>query len=93
MKAIRYSLHFTLLIVAVVVLYLARDLTLLARVFNFNFFPVGLMGVLHAAAIVVSLRDRKAVHSISALSFIILAAVWSAAIARNRPKGEGNIRH
>ncbi len=37
------------------------------------------MGALHAAAVVVSLRDRKALHPVKALSFIVLAAVWSAA--------------
>jgi hypothetical protein len=84
MKVIRYGLHFATLTVAVVVFWVAKDLTFFERVFNFNFFPFALMGALHATSIVVSLRDRRTTHPIIeflilALCFITLAALWSAA--------------
>jgi len=79
MKAIRYSLHFATLTVAVVVFWLAKDLAFFDRVFNFRFFHYGLMGALHATCIVISLRDRKVARPIIALCFITLATVWSAA--------------
>ena len=78
MRAIRYSLHFELLIVAGFVFWQAKDSHLSARVAGFDFFHYGLMGVLHAMAVVLSLRDRKAADLIPALCFITLAAAWSA---------------
>ena len=79
MRSIRYSLHFRLLIVAVFVFWLAKDIRFPASISNIDFFHYGLMGVLHATVVVVSLRDRKANHPIIALCFMILATVWSAA--------------
>ena len=38
----------------------------------------GVIGILHATAIVASLRDRRARRPIAVLSFIALAGVWSA---------------
>lgn len=35
------------------------------------------MGVLHATAIIVSLRDRKIIRPLTAFGFIALAALWS----------------
>jgi hypothetical protein len=78
MKAIRYGLHFTTLAVAAVILWLAKGLYLPYWISDFDFFHFGLFGALHATSIVVSLRDRKAVRPIIALSFITLATVWSA---------------
>ncbi|HVA16477.1 MAG TPA: hypothetical protein VMV59_02060 [Candidatus Dormibacteraeota bacterium] len=78
MRSIRYSLHFPLLIVATLVFWLAKDINFPVRISNFDFFQFGLMGVLHATALVVSLRNRNANHPIIALCFITLAAVWSA---------------
>jgi hypothetical protein len=79
MSSIRYNLHFLTLIVAVVIFWLAKGVYLPARIANFDFFHFGLMGLLHSTSIVVSLRDRKAVHPIIALCFIALATIWSAA--------------
>jgi H+/Cl- antiporter ClcA len=79
MRSIRYSLHFSLLIGAIFIFWLARDVHFPAWISNFNSFHYGLMGVLYATALVVSLRDRKANDPIIALCFIALAAVWSAA--------------
>jgi hypothetical protein len=42
------------------------------------FYPL-MIGALHATSIVVSLRDLKAFRLIVALSFVVLAAIWSAA--------------
>jgi hypothetical protein len=79
MKSIRYSLHFSLLIVAGLLYWLAKNVYLPAWLANFDFFHFGLMGLLHATAIVVSLRDRKAVRPVLALCFIIaLATTWAA---------------
>jgi hypothetical protein len=79
MKAIRYNVHFPVLIVAVLLFWLAKDLDFPVRILGFISFPFVLMGALHATSIIVSLRDRKAVRPIIALCFILLAAVWSAA--------------
>jgi|HubBroStandDraft_2_1064218.scaffolds.fasta_scaffold75304_2 hypothetical protein len=79
MKAIRYKLHFATLSLAAVVFLLANRLRLPYWISNFDFFHYGLMGALHAACIVVSLRDRKVARPIIALCFITLATVWSAA--------------
>lgn len=76
---IRYRLHFLLLIVAALAFRLAEDVDLSIRIAGVNHFLFVLMGVLHATALVVSLRSRKAHYVVSALSFVILAAVWSAA--------------
>jgi len=78
MKVIRYSIHFPALIVAGFVFWLARDLDLPASINNFRVVHYGLMGLLHALAIVVSLRDRKAIRPLKAFGFIALAALWSA---------------
>lgn len=79
MRAIRYGLHFQLLIVAVLMFWIAEGVNLPVRVSNFDFFHFALMGLFHAMAVVVSLRDRKAAHPIIAFCFITLAAFWSAA--------------
>jgi hypothetical protein len=79
MRLIRYSLHLPLLIVALFVFWLAKSIHFPVWISNFDFFQYGLMGVLYATVLVVSLRDRKANHPTIALSFIMLAAVWSAA--------------
>jgi hypothetical protein len=79
MRSIRYSRHFSLLLVAAFILWLAKDVHFPVWFSNFNSFHYGLMGVLYATALVVSLRDRKANRPISAFCFIALAAVWSAA--------------
>ena len=79
MRSIRYSLHFPLLIVALLVFWLAEGIHFPVWISNFDFFQYGLMGVLHATALVVSLRDRKANNPFIALCFIALAGVWSAA--------------
>jgi len=84
MKAIRYGLHFATLTVAAVIFWLAKDLHLPYWISNFDFFHYALMGALHSACIVVSLRDRRATHpiiaiSIYALYFIMLATILSAA--------------
>ena len=76
MKSIRYSLHFSLLIVAGLVYWLAKDVHL--PYWNFDFFHFGLMGLLHATVIVISLRDRKAVRPVLAFCFIALATIWAA---------------
>jgi hypothetical protein len=76
MKSIRYGLHFLLLILAGLVYWLAKDVRL--PYWNFDFFHFGLMGLLHATVIVVSLRDRKAVRPVFALCFIALATIWAA---------------
>jgi len=78
MRSIRYGLHFPLLILAVLMFWLVKDVRFPYWISNMNFFHYGLMGVLHAMAIVVSLRNRKAAYPILALGFIALAAVWSA---------------
>jgi hypothetical protein len=78
MKSIRYSLHFPLLIVALLVFWLAERIHFPVWVSNFDSFQFGLMGVLHATALVVSLRDRKADNPFIAFCFIALAGVWSA---------------
>jgi len=83
MKAIRYGVHFTALILAALVFWFAKDLAFGDRLFNFRFFHFGLMGALHSTSIVVSLRDRRATHPIIAfpiyaLGFITLATVLSA---------------
>ena len=78
MRPIRYSVHFLALFVSALILWLAKDVHLPYWVADFDFFSFGLMGVLYAASIVVSLRDRKANHLV-VLCFIALAAGWSAA--------------
>jgi hypothetical protein len=78
MKAIRYGLHFATLTVAALVFWLATmDLTHPDRSSYFENFYYGLMGVLHAISIVVSLRENKRARPIFALCFISLAAIWS----------------
>lgn len=79
MRAIRYSLHFPLLIVGLFLLWLAQDVDLRVRVGGANPSHCLLMGVLHATSIVVSLRNHRANSLVLALSFIALAAVWSGA--------------
>jgi hypothetical protein len=79
MRTIRYGLHFSILGVAVVIFWLARDVDFPAQILNYRAFHYGLMGILHAASVVVSLRDRRIVRPATSLAFISLAAVWSAA--------------
>ena len=78
MRSIRYSLHFPLLIVAMLVFWLAKGVYFPYWIANFDLFHYGLMGALHATCIVVSLRDRKANLPIIALCFITLATIWAA---------------
>ena len=81
MKSIRYGVHFPALTVAVLTFWLAKDVhpfgpfrsIQLAEVFQ-----NGLMGILYALAIVVSLRDRTAISSLRAFGFIGLTILWSA---------------
>jgi len=77
---IRYRLHFLILLVAAPVVWLARDVDTSVRIagFNLSFYFV-LIGVLHATSVAVSLRNRKSARLIDVLSFVTLAAVWSAA--------------
>lgn len=79
MKAIRYNLHFLILALAAFVLWFARDLKLPASIDGFRDVHFGLIGILHAFAVVVSLRDRKAVRPLTAFCFSALAAAWSIA--------------
>lgn len=76
MKVIRYGIHFTTLAVAAVIFWLVRDLRLPYWISNFNLLHYGLMGVLHATSIVISLRGRRT--ALRALGFITLAAALSA---------------
>lgn len=79
MTSIRFRLHFLILIVAGLILWLARDVYLPYWIVNFDFFHFGLMGLLHSTSVVVSLRDRKVVRPIIAVCFVTLATIWSAA--------------
>jgi hypothetical protein len=76
MKAIRYGIHFTTLVAAAIIFWLARDFPLPLWISNFDFFHLALMGALHATSIVVSLRGRTT--ALRALGFITLAAAMSA---------------
>ena len=78
MKAIRYRVHFSALIVAALVIWLTEDVDLPARIVNFRIIHFGIPGFLHAICIVLSLRDRKAIRPLTAFGFIALAALWSA---------------
>jgi hypothetical protein len=79
MTAIRYRVHFAILIVAIIVFWFAKDLALGAQYFNFDFYSYGLMGAFHATAVVVSLRGWSPWRPVLALCFILLAIIWSAA--------------
>jgi hypothetical protein len=79
MKTIRYGLNFSLLLVGAAIFWLARNADLPAAIINLRVIHFGLMGALHAASLMISVRDRKTVRPISALSFIGLATIWSAA--------------
>jgi hypothetical protein len=79
MRSIRYSLHFPLLVVALLVFWLAEGIHFPVWISNFDFFKFGLTGVLHATALVVSLRDHRGENPFIALCFIALAGMWSAA--------------
>ena len=76
MKVIRYGIHFTTLAVAAVIFWLVRGLRLPYWISNFNLLQYGLMSVLHATSIVISLRGRRT--ALRALGFITLAAALSA---------------
>jgi len=79
MQAIQYKRHFLILILAVTVLWLimkAGD-AVPAGDARFLLFFAG-MGALHAASIVISLRDRTAVTPGKTIVFITLVAVLSA---------------
>jgi hypothetical protein len=78
-RAIRYNLHFFLLTVAAFVLWWAKDLDLPARVVDYRLLHFGLIGFLHALAVVISLREIRGVRPLAALCFVALAAAWSAA--------------
>jgi hypothetical protein len=82
-KAIRYSVHFLALVVAVLVLWFTLDLDLPPWIVNFRVVHFGLMGAFHATCIVVALRDRRVRESsvlfwLLGLFFIALAALWAA---------------
>jgi hypothetical protein len=82
MKAIRYSLHFPVLIGAALLYWWAIHHDV--RIFGFDYFHPGLTGALHAASIVVAIRDRRARESrvpfpVLALSFIALTTLLGAA--------------
>ena len=78
MRAIRYNRHFLLLIVAMLVLRLAMDFTLPAWL-NRVVFLYGLIGLLHATSLVVSLRDRTALTPTTASVSIVIAVLWRVA--------------
>jgi hypothetical protein len=83
MKVIRYGLHFAALTVAAVTFWLAKDLYLPYWISDFDYFHYALMGALHAACIVISLRDHRSPHPIIAfpiyaLCFVLLATLLSA---------------
>ena len=79
MKAIRYKVHFPILALAAIIYWLLQNVDFAVRALGLNVFDYILMGVLHSASIVISLRVRKATFPVTAPSFIVLAAVWSAA--------------
>jgi hypothetical protein len=79
MKKIRYGVHFPVLIAAVLVFWFAKNLPLHVQISGMDFYQFGLMGVLHATAIVVSLQGWKPARIIAALCFVLLAAILSAA--------------
>lgn len=78
MKTIRYGVHFALLAVAAVVIWLTLDVDLPASIVNYRIIHLGLPGFLHAICIVLSLRDRNAIRPLRAAGFVGLAALWSA---------------
>jgi len=75
--SIRYRLHFAILTGAALIFWLAKDIELPASIYDFGIVHYGLMGIFHATAIIVSLRDRKAIHPLAAFCFVALAALWS----------------
>jgi len=75
-KTIRYNIHFLILILATAVLCSPIRLDFLSFGDRFASF-YALIGVFHAFAIVVSLRDLKAIKPVLALCFIFLAGLWS----------------
>lgn len=79
MKAIRYKVHFPILALAAIIYWLLQNVDFAVRAFGLNVFDYLLMGALHSASIVVSLRTRRASYPITAPSFVVLAAAWSAA--------------
>jgi len=78
-KTIRYSVHFPALILAIPVFWSAKELPLHFKISGMDFYQFGMMGALHATAMVVSLRDWKLARLVMAFCFIMLAAAWSAA--------------
>jgi hypothetical protein len=75
-KTLRYNIHFLILIVLTTVLCVPMRLGFLTFGARFAFI-FALVGVLHSFAIVVSLRDLKAIKPVFALCFIFLAGLWS----------------
>ena len=81
MKAIRYSLHFPVLVGAALLYWWAIHYDV--GIFGFDYFHFGLTGALHSIAIVVALRnprvrDSVALFRVQALWFIALATVLGA---------------
>jgi hypothetical protein len=81
MKAIRYSLHFPLLIVAALLYWWAIHYDV--WIFGFDYFHFGLTGALHSIAIVAALRNPRlrepsAVFRVQALWFIALVTLLGA---------------
>ena len=80
-KSIRYGVHFPALIVAVLTFWLAKDVQPFGpfrSVQVADVFQNGLMGILYASTIVVSLRDHTAISALRAFGFIVLTILWSA---------------
>ena len=81
MKSIRYGIHLSALIVAVLLFQLAKDLHLFGIVRSIPLNDVlhnALMGALYASVIVVSLEDRPAISTLRPFGFILLTVGWSA---------------
>lgn len=81
MKAIRYSLHFPVLIAAALLYWWAIHYDV--WIFGFDYFHFGLTGALHSIAIVVALRNPRPgepifVFRVQALWFIALATLLGA---------------
>jgi hypothetical protein len=76
MKAIRYSLHFPVLVAAALLYWWA--IHYYVWIFNFDYFHPGLTGALHSTSVVVALRYRRAKEPIVSLLFIALATILGA---------------
>jgi uncharacterized membrane protein len=76
MGVIRYKRHFLMLMPAAFLFWLARTITVPHWMDEFIFY-FGLMGVLHATSLVLSLRHHTARAALIGCAFITLAALWS----------------